>query len=89
MSLIYTPDGVVNTEHPEMHWPIEFMRMLAIFAANCEAIQLGVRCERCKEPLNGKNARSDNFWHMECACRTYIGRNPLATKFRNEAEATH
>lgn len=89
MSLIYTPSGVVNTERQEIHWPIEFMRMLAIFAANCEEIQLGVRCERCKEPLNGKNARADNFWHMECACRTYIGRNPLATKFRHEAEATH
>jgi hypothetical protein len=80
VSLIFTPGGgAIETERPEMHWPVEFMRMLAIFAANCEAGQLGIRCERCKQPLQGHNAKADNFWHMECACRRYLGRNPLST----------
>lgn len=80
VSLIYMPDGgAISTERPEIHWPIEYMRMLAIFAANCEEARLGLHCMNCKQPLNGTNARSDNFWHMECACRKYIGRNPLPT----------
>jgi hypothetical protein len=80
MSLIYTPDGAaINTERQEMHWPIEFMRMLAIFARNAEDAGLGIRCERCKQMLQGANAREDNFWRMECHCRKYIGRNPLPT----------
>ena len=87
VSIIFTPDGgAIETERPEVHWPIEFMRMLAIFAANCEDAQLGIRCERCKQPLNGKNAQSDNFWHMECACRKYLGRNPLSSRVRKEEQ---
>ncbi len=85
--ILFTPDGgAISTERPEVHWPLEFMRMLAIFARNCEDIQLGLRCERCKEPLQGQNAQSDNFWRMECACRKYIGRNPLSTATK---KATH
>lgn len=80
MSLIFTPDGgVVNTERQEMHWPLDFMRMLAIFARNCDDTHLGIRCEDCKQMLQGTNAREDNFWRLECACRTYLGRNPLPT----------
>jgi hypothetical protein len=80
VSLIYTPDGgAINTERPEMHWPLEYMRMLAIFARNCEDAGLGMHCAKCKQPLQGHNAREDNFWRMECACRKYIGRNPLPT----------
>lgn len=83
MSLIYTPDGgAINTERQEIHWPIEFMRMLAIFAANCHDTHLGIRCEKCQQMLQGQNARADNFWKMECACRTYIGRNPYSTKVK-------
>jgi hypothetical protein len=79
MSLLWTPEGTVNTERPEIHWPLEFMRFLAIFAANAQDVHLGIRCERCKEVLRGENAREDNFWRMECACRKYLGRNPLST----------
>jgi hypothetical protein len=83
MSLLYTPDGgVVNTERQEVHWPLEFMRMLAIFARNCDDAKLGVHCAGCKQPLQGQNSTSDNFWKMECACRTYIGRNPIPDKHR-------
>lgn len=90
MSVLYTPDGgVVNTERPELHWPIEFMRMLAVFAANCHDTGLGIRCERCKEPLQGHNAKSDNFWRMECACRKYVGRNPLSTAVKKRAAGVH
>jgi hypothetical protein len=90
VSLIYTPDGgAINTERPEVHWPMEFMRMLAIFAANCGEAQLGIRCERCKEPLQGHNAQSDNFWRMECACRKYLGRNPLTTATKQAPERRH
>ncbi len=89
MSLIFTPDGgAVNTERQEVHWPLEFMRMLAIFAANAGDIQLGIRCERCQQALQGHNAKADNFWHMECACRKYIGRNPLPSAVKR-AGASH
>lgn len=83
MSLIYTPDGgVIHTQRKEIYWPPAFMRMLAIFAANCDDIGLGVRCELCKEPLHGQNAREDTLWKMECACRTYKGKNPVQPRFR-------
>ena len=82
MSLIWTPDGALDTERKEVHWPLEFMRMLAIFAANCEDVRLGIRCENCKQPLQGTNAREDNFWKMDCACRKYTGRNPLSAAQR-------
>lgn len=79
MSILFTPDGgVVNTERQEIFWPPEFMKMLAVFAANCGDIGLGIICERCKQSLRGTNARPDTFWKMECACRTYRGRNPLS-----------
>lgn len=77
MSVIYTPGGVLNTERVQVDWPPAFMRMLALFAANAEDIQLGIHCARCKESLQGQNAREDTEWRMECACRTYRGRNPL------------
>lgn len=77
MSLLLTPDGLVDTDRVQVEWPPEFMRMLAIFAANCGDIQLEIHCGRCHQPLWGKNARHDTDWRMECACRTYLGRNPL------------
>ena len=82
MSLIYTPTGVVNTEREEIFWPPDFMRMLAIFAANCEDIKLGIRCDLCQQMLQGQNAREDTMWKMECACRTYRGRNPLPERVK-------
>lgn len=81
--MIYAPDGsAIETNRPEMHWPPEFMKMLAVFALACGEISLGVVCERCKQPLQGHNAREDNFWKMECACRKYVGRNPMSTAQR-------
>jgi hypothetical protein len=81
--MLYGPGGGVLTgERQEIAWPPDFMRMLAIFARNCTDTGLGIRCERCKEPLNGSNADSDHEWTMECACRTYRGRNPLARALR-------
>ncbi len=80
MSPILLPSG--REARIEVHWPPEFMRQLAIFVVTCTDTQLGVRCERCKEPLQGQNAREDNYWRMECACRTYLGRNPLPSAQR-------
>ena len=82
MSPIYAPDGRVASARPEEHWPPEFMKMLAVFAETLHTTKLGIRCEQCKQPLNGHNAREDNFWRMECGCRTYIGRNPLPASAR-------
>lgn len=85
MGLIYTPDaGVVNTARKEEHWPPEFMKHLATFASTCETTHLGIVCNHCRQALQGANAREDNYWRMECACRTYIGRNPLPTRLRKD-----
>jgi hypothetical protein len=86
VSLLYTPDGgVVNTERKQEHWPLWFMKMLHVFAMNAGEIGLGLHCERCKQPLSGQNADSDNFWHMECHCRKYIGRNPQSSAAKQRA----
>jgi hypothetical protein len=87
VSMIWTPDGgMISTERKEVHWPLDYMRMLAIFARNCEDAKLGIRCESCQQMLHGQNAREDNFWRMECGCRTYIGRNPLPTAQKQAAQ---
>lgn len=61
----------------EVKLPMEYMQMLAVLAETSADIDLGLHCSRCKENVVGKNARGDNRWIMECACRTYIGTNPL------------
>ena len=83
MSQLLMPDGrVVETDRKEEHWPPEFMKMLAVFAMACNDHHLGIVCLQCQQPLSGQNARDDNFWHMECGCRKYIGRNPLPRDMR-------
>jgi hypothetical protein len=89
VSLLFTPGGgVINTERKEEHWPLWFMKMLHVFAMTAGDIGLGIVCEHCKQPLFGKNADADNFWKMECACRTYIGRNPQSQSAKRKA-ASH
>ena len=82
---LFAPDGNVLRVRTEEHWPPEFMQMLAVFALSCSDTHLGVFCEQCQQTLQGSNARSDNYWKMECACRTYLGRNPLSTRQRQES----
>jgi hypothetical protein len=77
--MIYAPDGTVLEARKEEHWPPEFMQMLAAFALACDHSRLGIRCEQCKTVLQGQNASQDNMWTMECACRKYIGRNPMSS----------
>jgi hypothetical protein len=57
--------------------PVTGRHELNIVSAG-EETQLGLTCGRCDQKLHGANAREDNFWRMECACRTYLGRNPLS-----------
>jgi hypothetical protein len=73
----WTPGGVFTTGREEVNLPPEYMQMIAVLADTSEAIDLGIHCSRCKESLRGKNATVDNRWIMECACRTFIGANPL------------
>lgn len=68
-----------------VHLPVEFMRMLAIFVRNADAIGLGITCNGCKRALQGRNAASDNDWTMECECRTYTGANPLSDAVKRAA----
>lgn len=77
MTLLFTPGGVVNTDRQEVRCPPEWMRMLSVFAETAGEIGLGLHCVHCKQDLQGKNARGDNAWLMECGCRTYVGKNPL------------
>lgn len=57
--------------------PMEYMQMLAVLAETSAEISVGLHCSQCKENIVGKNARGDNRWIMECACRTFVGTNPL------------
>lgn len=61
----------------EVKLPMEYMQMLAVFAETSNEVDLGLHCSRCKENLVGKNASADKRWIMECACRTFIGANPI------------
>jgi hypothetical protein len=72
----WMPDGVLGTRE-EIRVPPEYMRMVAVFAETSADIDLGLHCSRCGQDLVGKNARADTRWIMECACRTFIGGNPL------------
>lgn len=75
---LWTPGGLVNVgERVEVRVPPEYMRMVAVLAETSSDIGLGIHCSRCGQDLVGKNARADTQWIMECACRTFIGANPL------------
>lgn len=80
--MLFAPDGTVLEARKQEHWPAEFMKMLAVFALACTDTGLGVVCQRCKTTLVGANAREDNYWKMECQCRTYVGKNPMDTRQR-------
>lgn len=73
----WTPGGMITTEREEIRLPPEYCRMLAVLADTSGEIDLGLHCSRCNQDLVGKNARADTAWILECACRTFIGANPL------------
>lgn len=75
--LLWTPGGFTATEREEVCLPPEYMRMLAVFGETSGQIDLGLHCSRCKQNVSGKNATADKHWTMECACRTFIGANPI------------
>lgn len=72
----WTPGGILQ-QREEQQLPAEYLRMLAVLAETSADISLGLHCSRCGQDLVGKNARADTAWIMECACRTFIGGNPL------------
>jgi hypothetical protein len=61
----------------EIILPPEYMQMLAAFAETSGVVDLGLHCSRCGQDLRGANGRGDARWIMECACRTFVGANPL------------
>ncbi len=78
MSLIFTPGGgVVNTERLEEYLPPEYLRMLVVMADTSAQIDIGLHCSRCGQDLMGMNNPSDTHFRMECACRTFTGKNPM------------
>jgi hypothetical protein len=73
----WTPGGMISTGREEVRVSPEYLRMVAVLAETSAEIELGLHCTRCAQDLVGKNARADTQWIMECACRTFIGANPL------------
>lgn len=71
---------IMIKERQEVRLPPEYMQMLAAFAETSGDIDLGLHCSQCKQNVVGKNGRSDSRWIMECACRTFIGANPLPAR---------
>lgn len=74
MTQIWMPGVKARTEQ---RLPPEYLRMLAVLAETSGDIRIGLHCADCDQDIVGKNARADNHWIMECACRTFIGGNPL------------
>jgi hypothetical protein len=77
MGLVDGRGREVTSERTEQRLPVEYMRMLTAFALHSNDLDLGLYCSRCGVNLSGKNASVDNRFLMECACRTFIGANPL------------
>lgn len=69
--------GGLHIGRTEVRLPPEYMQMLSALADTSGVIDLGLHCSRCRQDLRGANGRSDSRWIMECACRTFIGANPL------------
>lgn len=70
---------MLSTERELQILPPEFLRMLAVLGETAGDIEIGLHCSKCKQDLVGKNARADNQWTIECACRTFKGSNPIRT----------
>jgi hypothetical protein len=70
------PEGTLGTRE-EVILPPEFAKMLAVLGDTAADIHLGLHCSMCGQDVVGKNARADTRWILECACRTFVGGNPL------------
>jgi hypothetical protein len=77
VSLIFTPQGVVDTERPVVEMNERVAMKLAIFAEVAGHLHWGLHCSLCKQDISGRNAREETQWQMDCGCRTYVGKNPL------------
>lgn len=70
-------DLLIPTGRRTVDLPMEYMQMLAVLAETSSEVHIGLHCSLCKENIVGKNATSDKRWVMECACRTFVGVNPI------------
>ena len=75
--MIYTADGSIATPRTIQTVPPEYLKMLAVLAETSGTINLGLHCSQCKQDVRGSNSERQGRWTMECACRTFIGANPL------------
>lgn len=75
MNEIWTPEATA-TKRQTVNLPPEYMQMLAVLAETSGDINLGLHCSVCHENVVGMNGHSDTRWIMECACRTFVGKNP-------------
>lgn len=71
------PHGFTTVGREEQRLPPEYMQMLVAFAETSAVVDLGLHCSRCKENVVGRNGPGDRKFIMDCACRTFIGANPL------------
>lgn len=77
MSLLFLPGGgVYQTEREEEHVPMDYLRMLMVLADTGAQMGLGLHCANCKQDLVGDNDILSPTFRMECACRTFVGKNP-------------
>lgn len=77
MSYLITPSGIIDTDRTREHLPPEYLRMIAVFADTSSQIDLGLHCSRCGQDVQGSNVLGESRWQMECACRTFVGENPI------------
>lgn len=78
MGVLFGPGGsVISTAREEVTLPPEYLKMLAVLGNTSGDIGLGLHCAKCKQDVVGKNGTGDKRWMMECACRTFVGGNPL------------
>ncbi len=77
--LFWTPDGIQRFGGETSPDRVELRpgvgEWLVQFADVAEALQIGLHCRKCGNPLVGKNARTDTVFSQSCGCRDFVWKN--------------
>jgi len=75
--MLYGASGEAILERAQVMVDPAYLKMVAVLAETSQQFDLGLHCSRCKQNLRGVNGHGDKRWVMECACRTFTGKNPF------------
>lgn len=76
--MIITPDSLtLKADRQAVVLPPQYLKALADLADDSALLNIGLHCSLCGADLVAANGYGDARWALDCACRTFIGANPM------------